>query len=84
MLFVTDSDDGRGIEIERVRQKIIDRKMTTPKMAEKLTDAEVFELLFLPGFSSAKAATTTSRRLDFSWDALTASMLSSAASETQS
>ena len=62
MLSVTVSDDGRGVNLERVRQIIINRKMTAPDIAARLTDAEVLEFLFLPGFSTAQNVTEISGR----------------------
>lgn len=62
MLSVTVTDDGRGVDLERVRRKIIDRKLTTAEIALRLTDAEVLEFLFLPGFSTAEKVTEISGR----------------------
>jgi len=56
------SDDGAGIDIARVKQKAIDRGILTPERAEKLSDREVLNLIFLPGFSMAKAVTNLSGR----------------------
>lgn len=52
-LAISVSDDGRGIDPERVRQKIVDRGMVTPEMAVSLSETELLEFLFLPGFSTA-------------------------------
>ncbi|HBA85099.1 MAG TPA: hybrid sensor histidine kinase/response regulator [Verrucomicrobia bacterium] len=62
MLFISVSDDGRGIDPESVRRKVIDRKLAAPDMAERMTEAELMEFLFLPGFSTAKAVTEISGR----------------------
>jgi two-component system sensor histidine kinase and response regulator WspE len=62
MLMVSVSDDGRGIDIERVRRKILQRKLATAEIASKLTDDEVLEFLFLPGFSTAEEVTEFSGR----------------------
>lgn len=56
------SDDGRGIDPERVRGKVIDRALAPAAMAAKMTDAELFEFLFLPGFSTKAEVTALSGR----------------------
>ena len=62
VLLVSVSDDGRGIDVEKVRQKIIERKLSTAEIAAKLTEPEVLEFLFLPGFSTAEKVTEISGR----------------------
>lgn len=62
MLVITISDDGRGIDPEQMRQKIIDRNLASPKTAAQLTEAEIIEFLFLPGFSTAAQVTEISGR----------------------
>ena len=56
------SDDGRGIDPERVRAKVIDRALAPAAMAAKMTEAELFEFLFLPGFSTKSEVTSLSGR----------------------
>lgn len=53
MLAITVSDDGGGIDIEKLRSKIIDEKYLVEDLAKRLTLAEVVDFLFLPGFSTA-------------------------------
>ncbi|MCW5317205.1 response regulator [Nostoc sp. KVJ3] len=62
MLAITISDDGRGINSENLRQKIINKNLATSEMATQFTDAELMEFLFLPGFSTAKQVTEISGR----------------------
>lgn len=62
MLLITVSDDGRGIDLEFLRQEIVRKNLTTSEMAAKLTEAELMEFLFLPGFSTAKTVTEISGR----------------------
>ena len=62
MLVITISDDGRGIDPDRMRQRIIDRNLASPKTAAQLTEAEIIEFLFLPGFSTAAQVTEISGR----------------------
>ena len=62
MLQVRVSDDGRGIDPERVRAKVIDRGLAPAAMAKKMTADELFEFLFLPGFSTKSEVTSLSGR----------------------
>jgi two-component system sensor histidine kinase and response regulator WspE len=62
MLMITVRDDGRGIDLEKLRRKIVQKKMTTKEMSTQMTEAELMEFLFLPGFSTAKNVTEISGR----------------------
>ena len=53
-------DDGRGINKEKVLQKAIGKGLVGPD--EKLTDNEIYNLIFLPGFSSTDEVTDLSGR----------------------
>lgn len=55
-------DDGRGIDCERVRSKVVERRMVEASTAARLTQAELLEFLFLPGFSTKQAVTELSGR----------------------
>lgn len=55
-------DDGAGIDIDRVRQKAIDKGAITEKQAETMTDKDFIDLLFLPSFSTAEKITDVSGR----------------------
>jgi len=61
-LQVTVSDDGRGIDLERLRDRVVARKLSNAETAAKFTDAELLEFLFLPGFSMKEAVTDISGR----------------------
>jgi len=62
MLMIMVKDDGRGIDPEKLRRKIVQKKMTTREMAAQMTEGELMEFLFLPGFSTAKNVTEISGR----------------------
>ncbi len=62
MLFITVADDGRGIDIEFLRQAVISKQLTNPEMATQLTEVELMEFLFLPGFSTTQTVTEISGR----------------------
>ena len=61
-LEVRVSDDGRGIDPENIRRKVIERELASRDVALALTNRELYEFLFLPGFSTAKAVTDVSGR----------------------
>jgi two-component system chemotaxis sensor kinase CheA len=56
------SDDGAGINVEKVRQKAIERGVITPERAAHLMERELLQLIFLPGLSTAAAVTNVSGR----------------------
>lgn len=55
-------DDGAGIDRARVRRRAIDRDLISADRAARLTDAEVDELLFVPGFTTTEQVTMLSGR----------------------
>ncbi len=59
-VIVEISDDGGGIDLARVRQKAIRNGVITE--SDRLTDREVVELIFTPGFSTAEQVTDVSGR----------------------
>ena len=56
------SDDGGGINLERVRQKALERQLVTLDQVEQMNDYELTQLVFLPGFSTAEKVTNLSGR----------------------
>ncbi|MFI5459910.1 MAG: chemotaxis protein CheA [Isosphaerales bacterium] len=56
------TDDGKGIDPQRVREKAINAKLITPEQADRLGDRELVNLVFLPGFSTADRVTHFSGR----------------------
>lgn len=55
-------DDGNGIDTETVKAKAIERGLVTPEQAEKLSQKEIIDFLFMPSFSMAKKITDVSGR----------------------
>jgi two-component system chemotaxis sensor kinase CheA len=55
-------DDGAGVDIARVKQKAIEKGLVRLEEAEKLTDREALNLIFLPGFSTVETVTNVSGR----------------------
>jgi len=62
MLDISLTDDGRGINPEDLRGKVVEKGYVTPEMAGSLSRTELFEFLFLPGFSTARSVTEISGR----------------------
>ncbi|MQA23804.1 hybrid sensor histidine kinase/response regulator [Rugamonas rivuli] len=62
MLSIEISDDGKGVDLEKIRARVIDRKMASPQMAASLSPAELMEFLFLPAFSLKESTTEISGR----------------------
>ncbi|MFM2085970.1 MAG: hypothetical protein RLZZ237_839, partial [Pseudomonadota bacterium] len=62
MLSIEISDDGRGVDLEKIRQSVIARKMASPVMAAALSPGELLEFLFLPAFSLKATANQLSGR----------------------
>jgi two-component system sensor histidine kinase and response regulator WspE len=62
MLALTVSDDGAGIDLDKLRRKVVERGLATTEMVRSMTEAELLEFLFLPGFSTASTVTEFSGR----------------------
>ena len=62
MLQVTITDDGGGVDLDKLRKKIIDRGLNAAEVVTRMTEVELLEFLFLPGFSTAAAVTEFSGR----------------------
>ncbi|HKX27437.1 MAG TPA: chemotaxis protein CheW [Blastocatellia bacterium] len=56
------SDDGAGIDPERVKQKALQRGLITAEQLARMSDREAVNLIFLPGFSTAEQVTNISGR----------------------
>jgi two-component system chemotaxis sensor kinase CheA len=56
------SDDGRGIDAQKIRAKAIELGMVTAEEAARLTEGETLEFIFRPGFSTAEEVTEVSGR----------------------
>jgi chemotaxis protein histidine kinase CheA/ActR/RegA family two-component response regulator len=54
--IISVKDDGAGIDVDRVKKKAIEKGIITPARAVTMTKQEVYELLFLPSFSTKDQA----------------------------
>jgi two-component system chemotaxis sensor kinase CheA len=61
-LVVTVRDDGRGVDLDRVRQRAVERGLLAATVAAATEPAQLLELLFHPGFSTATSVTLVSGR----------------------
>ena len=59
---LTVSDDGRGLNVERIRQKALERDLMTAEAAEQMDDHAAIQMIFQPGFSTAERVTDVSGR----------------------
>ncbi len=62
VLSITVSDDGRGIDLNQVRNRVLQMKLVDVDMAQNLTESELLDFLFLPGFTTSSTVTEISGR----------------------
>ncbi|KMM89454.1 hybrid sensor histidine kinase/response regulator [Pseudomonas lundensis] len=62
LLVVELSDDGGGVDLERLRRSIVQRQLSTEATAAQLSEEELLTFLFLPGFSLRDTVTEVSGR----------------------
>lgn len=55
-------DDGGGIDPERIKQKALEKNLITQEKAARMSDRELVNLVFAPGFSTAAKVTNVSGR----------------------
>ncbi len=56
------SDDGAGLDQEKIRRKAVERGLLSAEKAAQLSEREILNLIFLPGFSTAEKITNVSGR----------------------
>jgi two-component system chemotaxis sensor kinase CheA len=56
------SDDGRGLNTERIRAKALENGLISGEQASRMSEAEIHKLIFAPGFSTAEQVTNLSGR----------------------
>jgi chemotaxis protein histidine kinase CheA/ActR/RegA family two-component response regulator len=56
------SDDGKGLDAVRIREKAIERGLITAEDSLKMSDVELYPLIFMPGFSTASQVTEIAGR----------------------
>jgi two-component system chemotaxis sensor kinase CheA len=61
-IIIEVSDDGKGIDLEKVKRKAVERRLITEEEAQRMTDDNAVNLIFLPGFSTMEKTTELSGR----------------------
>ena len=61
-VIISVEDDGRGIDVAKLRAIAVARGLITADEAARLSDEEALNLIFMPGFSTAKSTTEISGR----------------------
>ncbi|MCX7880616.1 MAG: chemotaxis protein CheA [Ignavibacteria bacterium] len=56
------SDDGRGLNPEKIKEKALQRGLISQEEALQLSNRQVFQLIFYPGFSTAQSVSSVSGR----------------------
>ncbi len=55
-------DDGRGLPIEKIKKKAVQNGLVTEQELAKLSDSQIYQYIFKPGFSTAEKVTSVSGR----------------------
>lgn len=61
-ILIKVSDDGKGIDPDKIKSLAINKGLTTKEIAQNMPDKEALELIFLPGFSTKEVASDLSGR----------------------
>jgi len=61
-ILVEIADDGRGLDVDKIKSKAIERGLVSAEDAERLTNEQIFSYIFEPGFSTAQKVTKVSGR----------------------
>ncbi|AQS07041.1 chemotaxis protein CheA [Clostridium beijerinckii] len=61
-VYIEVQDDGKGIDSEEIRKKVIDKGFIEPSVLNNMDKKQILNLIFLPGFSTAKKITEVSGR----------------------
>ena len=61
-IIIRVSDDGHGLDVARIRQKAVERGLATAADADRMTPQQIYQFIWLPGFSTAEKVTEVSGR----------------------
>ena len=61
-IIITIEDDGKGMDPDMIKEKAISKGLISAERASELSKQEVFNLIFIPGFSTAEKVTNISGR----------------------
>lgn len=61
-IIIEIKDDGRGLNIEKIKQKIVEKDLATDAELEQMSDEQIMQYIFKAGFSTAEKVTSVSGR----------------------
>lgn len=61
-ILITVEDDGRGMHLEKILARALEKNLVTPEKAARLSPEEIRDFIFMPGFSTKEAADDVSGR----------------------
>lgn len=61
-IYISIEDDGRGIDTEKIKQKALEKGIATYEELNSMSEKEIIDLIFLPGFSTADVVDDISGR----------------------
>lgn len=61
-IIIEISDDGKGIDTEAIKKKVLEKGLATVIELEKLSESQILQFIFNPGFSTAASVTSVSGR----------------------
>ncbi|ADZ69377.1 hybrid sensor histidine kinase/response regulator [Polymorphum gilvum] len=61
-IIIEVKDDGKGLDVDKIKTKAIERGLATEAELEKMTDAQIHRFIFAAGFSTAASVTSVSGR----------------------
>ena len=61
-IIVSVSDDGKGMDPEALKRSAVEKGLMSAEEAERLTKSDALNIIFIPGFSTAKAVSNISGR----------------------
>jgi two-component system, chemotaxis family, sensor kinase CheA len=62
VITISITDDGRGLNRNKLTTSAVNKGLITPEQASKMSDRDVYNLIFMPGFSTAAVTTDISGR----------------------
>lgn len=61
-IFVEVSDDGKGLDLKKIKAKAIEKGLASPEMIANMDKEEIYNFIFTPGFSTSDVVTDISGR----------------------
>ena len=61
-ILITMEDDGRGIDAVQIKQRAVEKGLITETQAQEMSTSDLYNLIFIPGFSTKRETTSVSGR----------------------